>query len=105
MFAESDDSMLAHFPDKRPASPSFEGYTRCDKKSRFQAAEPDVGQNFLGLFESHHLPSLAPTSDDVLCDETRMVLDEDNDTDLLLNRAEIPVPDTLPDTCFGVVSY
>lgn len=104
MFAERDDSVLAHFPDKRPASPSFEGDTRCDKRSRLQAAEPDVDQDFLDIFASHHPPSLTPISNDVLCDDTRMVMDGD-DTELVFNCAESPASDTLPDTCFGVVSY
>ncbi|EEU34941.1 uncharacterized protein NECHADRAFT_79818 [Fusarium vanettenii 77-13-4] len=104
MFAESDHSLLAQFPDKRPASPSFEGDTRCDKKSRLQAVEPDFDQDFLGLFESHHLPSFTPTSNDVSLDESYMELDEGNDTELVFSRAESPAPDTLPDTCFGVIA-
>ncbi|KAI8718206.1 hypothetical protein NCS52_00598800 [Fusarium sp. LHS14.1] len=105
MFAESDDPVVADFPDKRPASPSFEGDTRYDKKSRLQAAEPDFHQDFPNFFESHHyLPSRTPTSDNVLCDDARMVMDEGDDTELIPNRAESPVSDTLPDTCFGVIT-
>lgn len=105
MFAESDDSVFEHFPDKRPASPSFEGDTRCDKKSRLQAGEPDVDQDFLDIFASHHLPSLTPTFDDVLYDEDRMVLNEGNDTETMFNQPESPAIDMLPDTYFRVVSY
>ncbi|KAM6507198.1 hypothetical protein FALCPG4_018580 [Fusarium falciforme] len=103
MFAESDDFIVADFPDKRPASLGFEGDTRCDKKSRLEAAEPDFHHDFPDFFESrHHLPPLTPTSDDALCDDARMVVDEGDDTELIFNRAESSASDTLPDICFGV---
>lgn len=105
MFSESDYPVLSHFPDKRPASPSFENGVRCDKKSRIQAVEPDFDHHFLDVSESYHLPNFALSFDDVFCDETRMAPDEDNGTEMIFSQAESPESDTLPDTCFGVVSY
>ncbi|RMJ16006.1 hypothetical protein CDV36_004313 [Fusarium kuroshium] len=104
MFSERDDSVPARFPDKRPASLSFENGTRCDKRSRFQAVEPDVGQDFLDVSESHQLLSFAPSFDDILCDESQMALNDDNDTDMMFSQVESPASDTLPDTCFGVIT-
>ncbi|RSL59357.1 hypothetical protein CEP54_007308 [Fusarium duplospermum] len=104
MFSESDDSVLTHFLDKRPASPSFENGTRCGKRSRFRAVEPDVDRDFPDVCESHHLRSHAPASDHVLWGGTPMSLDEDSDTDTTFNQLESPASDTLPDTCFGVIT-